>query len=177
MVTVLQSVDKWLWRCELVLVYASVLAAVVMMCLTSADALSRYLLNRPIMGVYEITEKYLMVAAVFLGLSYAYRGGGFIRVTFLVDRLPGRFKLAADYVAHAISLFICFVLLLATTQQAIRSLSDDTTLSALPIPVGPAYWFVPLGFLGLTALVLRDLSRVQTGQSLLLSKDEPAAQS
>ena len=29
-----------------------------------------------------------MVAAIFLGLSYAYRGGVFIRVTFLVDRLP-----------------------------------------------------------------------------------------
>jgi TRAP-type C4-dicarboxylate transport system permease small subunit len=118
-----------------------------------------------------------MVAAVFLGLSYAYRGGGFIRVTFLVDRLPGRFKFAADYAAHAISLFICFVLLLATTQQAIRSLSDDTTLSSLPLPVGPAYWFVPLGFLALTVLVLRDLGRVHTGQSYLLSKDEPTAQS
>jgi TRAP-type C4-dicarboxylate transport system permease small subunit len=173
----MQSIGKWLQRCEIALVFAGVVATFLMMCLTSGDAISRYLFNRPVMGAYEITEKYLMVAAVFLGLSYAYRGGGFIRVTFLVDRLPGRFKLAADYVAHAISLFICFVLLLATTQQAIRSLSDDTTLSALPIPVGPAYWFVPLGFLGLTVLVLRDLSRVQAGQSFLQSKDEPTAQS
>ena len=46
----LHSIEKWLWRCELVLVYASVLAALAMMCLTSADALSRYLLNRPIIG-------------------------------------------------------------------------------------------------------------------------------
>ena len=87
--TVLHSIEKWLWRCELVLVYASVLAALAMMCLTSADALSRYLLNRPIIGAYEITEKYLMVATIFLGLSFAYRGGVFIRVTFLVDRLRG----------------------------------------------------------------------------------------
>ena len=94
--TVLRSPDKWLWRCELVLVYASMLATVAMMCLTSADALSRYLLNRPIMGAYEITEKYLMVATIFLGLSYAYRGGVFIRVTFLVDRLPARLKLLAN---------------------------------------------------------------------------------
>ena len=61
-----------------------------MMCLTSADALSRYAFNRPILGAFEITEKYLMVAAIFLGLSYGYRGGLFIRVTFLVDRLSGR---------------------------------------------------------------------------------------
>ena len=83
---VLRSIEKVLWRCELVLVYTSVVATVAIMCLTSADALSRYLLNRPITGAYEITEKYLMVAAIFLGLSYAYRGGLFIRVTFLVDR-------------------------------------------------------------------------------------------
>ena len=70
------------------LVYAAVAAAFAMMLLTSADALSRYLLNSPILGAYEITEKYLIVAMVFLGLSYAYRGGVFIRVTFLVDRLP-----------------------------------------------------------------------------------------
>ena len=60
-----------------------------MMCLTSADALSRYAFNSPILGAFEITEKYLMVAAIFMGLSYGYRGGLFIRVTFLVDRLSG----------------------------------------------------------------------------------------
>src|SRR5712672_910826 len=121
----MQLLGRWLTRCEIALLYVGVFATFAMMCLTSADALSRYAFNRPILGAFEITEKYLMVAAIFLGLSYAYRGGVFIRVTFLVDRLPGRFKFVADYVAHAISLFTCFVLLLATTQQAIRSLSDD----------------------------------------------------
>src|SRR5215467_4164491 len=144
-----------------------------MMCLTSADAVSRYLFNRPIVGAYELTEKYLMVAAVFLGLSFAYRGGGFIRVTFLVDRLRRWPRRVADYVAHAASFGLCVVFSIATTQQAIRALSDDTTLSALPILVGPAYWFVPLGFLALTVLVLRDLSRVHSRQSFLLTSDEP----
>src|SRR5258706_14201492 len=102
-----------------------------MMCLTSADALSRYLLNRPITGAYEITEKYLMVAAIFLGLSYAYRGGVFIRVTFLVDRLPSMLKLAANYVAYLISLMFCLITLVATTQQARRSLRAYTTINAL----------------------------------------------
>ena len=169
----MQLLGRWLTRCEIALLYVGVFATFAMMCLTSADAISRYLFNSPIIGAYEITEKYLMVAAVFLGLSYAYRGGGLIRVTFLVDRLPGRLKLFADYVAHAVSLGFCVFVLLATTQQAIRALSDDTTLSALPIPVGPAYWFVPLGFLALTVLVLWDMRRVHTGHSYLLAKDEP----
>jgi TRAP-type C4-dicarboxylate transport system permease small subunit len=170
-----QSITKWLSRCELVLVYAGVLAAFAMMCLTSADALSRYAFNRPILGAYEITEKYLMVAAIFLGLSYAYRGGVFIRVTFLVDRLPDPLKVLANYFAYLVSLLFCLVVLVATGQQAWRALHDDTELSALPVLVGPAYCLVPLGFLALALLMLVDLPRVRGGQAYLFKEDAPSA--
>jgi TRAP-type C4-dicarboxylate transport system permease small subunit len=146
-----------------------------MMCLTSADAISRYLLNRPIVGAYEITEKYLMVAAIFLGLSYAYRGGVFIRVTFLVDRLPAPLKLLTFYFAHLVSLLFCLIILVATTQQALLGLRDDTTLSALPLLVGPAYCLVPLGFLALTVLMLIDLTRIRSGRSYLFREEAPPA--
>jgi TRAP-type C4-dicarboxylate transport system permease small subunit len=167
--------EKWLRGCELALVYAGVLATFLMMCLTSADALCRYLLNSPILGAYEITEKYLMVAAIFLGLSYAYRGGVFIRVTFLVDRLPPALKQVANHVAHLLSLAFCAFILVATGQQAWRGLQDDTTLSALPIPVGPAYCLVPLGFLALTIVMLADLPRVRSGKSYLFREEAPSA--
>jgi len=44
-VTVLRAIGKVLWRCELALVYTSVVATIAIMGLTSADALSRYLFN------------------------------------------------------------------------------------------------------------------------------------
>jgi TRAP-type C4-dicarboxylate transport system permease small subunit len=166
---------KWLHRCELALLYLGALATFAMMCLTSADALSRYLFNSPILGALEITEKYLMVASIFLGLSYAYRGGLFIRVTFLVDRLSGNARLAADYFAHLITLAFCVFMLVATGQQALRALSEDTELSTLPILVGPAYSFVTIGFLALTVILLIDLTRVRSGQSMLLSQEAPSA--
>lgn len=165
---------KWLHRCELALLYLGVLANFAMMCLTSADALSRYLFNSPILGALEITEKYLMVASIFLALSYAYRGGLFIRVTFLVDRLSGNVRLAADYFAHLTTLAFCVFMVLATGQQALRGLSDDTELSTLPIRVGPAYSFVLIGFLSLTVILLVDLTRVRSGQSMLLSQEAPS---
>lgn len=174
-VTVLQAIERWLLRCERVLVYAGVLAMIAMMCLTSADALSRYLLNRPFLGAYEFTEKYLMVASIFLGLSYAYRGGMFIRVTFLVDRLPAALKLAVSTVVQLVTLAFCLLVLVATTQQALRGWQDDTTLSALPIPVGPAYTLVPLGFLALSLMLLIDLPRVRSGRSYLFREDAPPA--
>ena len=166
-------IGKLLWRCELVLVYVAIAATAVMMLLTSADALFRYLLNSPILGAYEITEKYLIVAAIFLGLSYAYRGGVFIRVTFLVDRLPPKWKLLADHVAHGLSLLYSLIFVVATGQQAVRALSDATTMSVLPVLIGPAYAMVPIGFLALTILMLADLPRVRQGRALLLAQEAP----
>jgi TRAP-type C4-dicarboxylate transport system permease small subunit len=158
-----------------VLIGVAVLATFAMMCLTSADALSRYLFNSPILGAYEITEKYLMVAAIFLGLSYAFQGGVFIRVTFLVDHLPPLARQVANHAAHLLSIGFCVIILVATGQQAIRALSDTTELSALPIPVGPAYWLVPIGFFALTVAMVWDLRRVRGGTSLLFKQEAPAA--
>ena len=58
-----------------------------------------------------------MVATIFLGLSYGYRGGLFIRVTFLVDRLPAPRGLLADYFAHLVSLLFCVIILWATASR------------------------------------------------------------
>ena len=51
------------------LVCLAILASAAMMLLTSGDALARYLFNAPIIGAYEVTEKYLMPASIFLGFS------------------------------------------------------------------------------------------------------------
>jgi TRAP-type C4-dicarboxylate transport system permease small subunit len=170
----MDTLGKLLSRCETALLYVGVLANLAMMCLTSADALSRYAFNAPINGAYEITEKYLMVASIFLGLSYGYRGGLFIRVTFLVDRLSGGARLAADYFAFLISLAFSGLFLWATVIQGWRGLHDDTELSTLPILVGPAYCIVPIGFLALTILMLVDLPRVGKGRSLLFTQESPS---
>ena len=169
----MKSIGKLLSLCELVLVTIAIASTAIMMLLTSADALFRYAFNSPILGAYEITEKYLIVAAIFLGLSYAYRGGVFIRVTFLVDRLPPIWKTAANHLSHALSLIYCAVFIVATFQQALRSLSDDTTMTVLPILIGPSYMLVPLGFLGMLILMLAELPRIRKGNSLLFSQEAP----
>jgi TRAP-type C4-dicarboxylate transport system permease small subunit len=169
------TLGRWLSRLDTVLLYLGVLATFAMMCLTSADAFSRYLFNRPILGALELTEKYFMVAAIFLGLSYAYRGGLLIRVTFLVDRLPRGARIAAEAFAHVITLGFCALMVYATGQQALRGLSDDTELSTLPLRVGPAYSLVLVGFLALTVVLLVDLARMSQGRSLLASSETSAA--
>lgn len=171
----LPFIEKWLLRCDRVLVYVAMAATMGMMLLTTADALFRYFLNSPVLGAYEVTEKFLMVAAIFLGLSYAYRGGALIRVTFLVDRLPAPYRRIADTFAHLVTLAFAIVFAFATVRQAWRTMDDGTTLATLPIPVGPAYFIAPLGFLVLTLFLALDLPKVRAGCSPLRTSDAPAA--
>lgn len=170
--TVLKSIEKWLERCETALLYVAVFATFAMMCLTTADAAGRYLFNRPITGAYEVTEKYLMVAMVFLGIGYAYRGGAYIRVTFMVDNLPRAAKIFLDYVAQIFSIVYGAVLVVATTQQFLRVAEDRMTLSAVDLPVAPAYVLVPVGCFFLSVLMLLDLPRVRRGESLLFKNED-----
>ncbi len=171
----LATFEKWCLRCDAVLVWLAVLATLALMLLTTADAASRYLLNSPITGAYEVTEKYLMVAGIFLGLAYAYRRGVFIRVTFLVDRLPAPLKLGCHYLAQTISLAYCLFFVFATAREALRASADGTTLSTVPIPLAPAYFLVPAGFLAMTIFMLIDLTRVRNGQSALFRDDQPTS--
>ena len=167
------TIEKWLEHCETVLLYVAVFSTLAMMCLTTADAAGRYLFNRPIAGAYEITEKYLMVAMVFLGVCYAYRGGAYIRVTFLVDHLPHAVKIFFDYVAQVFSIVYGILLVVATTQQFLRVVSDRMTLSAVDVPVAPAYLIAPVGLFFMSVLMLLDLPRVRRGESLLFKDESP----
>jgi TRAP-type C4-dicarboxylate transport system permease small subunit len=169
--------SRLLLRIENAMIVVAVIATAIMMLLTSADALLRYSINQPIMGAYELTEKYLMVASIFLGFTYAYRGGAFIRVTFLVDMLPQPLKVAANWFAYLVSVGCCGLLLYATGNQAAQALSDQTTLATLPIRAGPSQIVVPIGFLGLFVLMLLDLRRVSSGEALLFSQESPTEQS
>lgn len=167
-----ETIEKWLDYCETVLLYVAVFATLVMMCLTTADAAGRYLFNSPVAGAYEITEKYLMVAMVFLGVCYAYRGGAYIRVTFLVDHLPKATKIAFEYLAQIFSIAYGALLVVATMQQFLRVAADRMTLSAVDLPIAPAYVLVPVGLFFMTVLMLLDLPRVRRGESLLFKEED-----
>jgi TRAP-type C4-dicarboxylate transport system permease small subunit len=160
---------------EKISVYVAVAATFIMMCLTSADATGRYLFNTPLAGADEITEKYLMVAAVFFGVCYAYRGGAFIRVSFLVDRLPRLSKIAVNYLVQAVSALIAIVFVVATVKRAVPAFVEGTNMVTVPVPLGPAYVLVCIGFFLLSIVLLDDLSCVSAGKSDLFKDGESTA--
>jgi TRAP-type C4-dicarboxylate transport system permease small subunit len=153
----------------------AVISTFVMMCLTTADAAGRYLFNRPITGAYEVTINYLMVAAVFPAMAYAYREGAHIRVTFMVDWFPRPLKLVVNHFVQIVSVLFCAALVFATFTQALRAISTGTTLSSIDIPQGPAYLLVPLGLFFTSLMMLIDIRKVRKGESPLFQEESPTA--
>jgi TRAP-type transport system small permease protein len=165
--------EKVLRGCERVMLYLSTLSTFALMLLTTADAGGRYLFNRPITGAYEVSTNYLMIAAIFLALSFGYRQGAYIRVTFLVDRLPARVKLVVNHFVQVFSLLYGIMLVIATYKQALRTFEMHTTLSSLDfIPVGPAYVIVPVGLFFMSLAMLLDLSKVSKGKAPLFAQED-----
>ncbi|MFB3886787.1 MAG: TRAP transporter small permease [Thermodesulfobacteriota bacterium] len=164
---------RWFNTFENILTYMAALSALFMMCLTTVDAVGRYVFNRPIHGAYEITENYLAVLTVFLGICYAYREGTFIRVSFFIDRMPSRVKTGMLYFGQAFSVLLCIAFLIATTYQACSKFGSGITLSFLPIPIWPAYVVVSLGFFPLALLMVFDLWRVKARESDGVKEESP----
>lgn len=153
--------------------YVAMLAIVATMALTSADALMRYLLNRPLRGSVEIITDYALPVMVFLAASHAYRHGGFIRVTVLRTIMPARIQFAMDLFAQAMTGLIALLFTYAAGIQAIAAWRDGAVSNGVfEYSLWPAYWIVLVGLALMTVHVLADLSRVGTGQSGLLKEAE-----
>jgi len=159
---------RWLDGCERILTLVAAVATFGMMLLTAADAGGRYLLNRPILAAYELTTNYLMIAAVFLAMPYAYRQGANIRVTFLVERFGRQPRLIVDHLVQLMSIAYCALLVFATFEQARHVWSTKTTFVTLELPLWPAHLLVSIGLFLTTMLMLVDLKEVRTGRSSLL---------
>ncbi len=168
-----RAMQKGLLKIEKVFLYVGMIAVFGMMCLTTMDAVWRYLFNSPITGAYEITEKYLMLISIFLGMSYTYRGAGFIRVTILTDRLPKSWKVPINHFAQLFAIVYMAVLVWGTYEYAVRLCRQGTTLGSiysLPQWIGAA--FIPLGLLLAGLFLFLDFPRVRKGESALFAEEE-----
>jgi TRAP-type C4-dicarboxylate transport system permease small subunit len=164
---------KWFNSCESVLIYSAIGSTFIMMCLTTADALGRYLFNWPIPVAYDITEKYLMPMALSLGLIYAYRSGSFIRVTFLADHLPKQVKLLVNNLVQVISTVYAVALVVTTIKRAFQAKVSGMTIASMNVPVWPAYLLIFVGLFFMTLLMLFDLRQVKAGRSHLFKEESP----
>jgi TRAP-type transport system small permease protein len=111
-----------------------------MMVLTFADVVARYLINRPIRGAFEITELTLLVL-IFAGLPLVSRADEHVTMDF-IDRILGRLRGAWIRGMHAVCAAIMFFLAWQVWIKATRIASYGDTTDVLLITVGPFVYFM-----------------------------------
>lgn len=146
--------EKGLSALERICLAVAQLAIFVMMLSITADALGRYLFNRPLQGSFEFTTLYLMVILTFLGLPATYASGGHIRLDVLrpwLMRIPGNpVERLNSLIGAAVFGFLAWY---SGIEAFSKFIEKDTTFGVIQFPLYWSYVWVPVGC-GLLALRL-----------------------
>lgn len=119
--------------------YIAYASLTIIMILISVDVVMRYILNSPIMGSYEITERLLFIA-VFTSLAAAQEKKGHLHVTIFLKIMPKK----AAYAVYSIGLIIVgitsFVMTYAVYAKGVLQSIDKSYVTViLRIPLTPFY--------------------------------------
>ncbi|MFZ5779140.1 MAG: TRAP transporter small permease subunit [Pseudomonadota bacterium] len=144
-------VDRWVGRfahgCG-VLSAAAIVAILVMVC--TETALRQF---RASLLVTDEIAGYLNAAAIFLGLAWTLREGGFIRVEILYDRATGNLRRALRWLIVLTALSFTAVMLWVCTRHVIYAYQRDTR--AVSIIETPEWIPQSVMVLGLVVLLLQ----------------------
>jgi TRAP-type C4-dicarboxylate transport system permease small subunit len=129
--TLQQRIDRFVAVLAHGLCAAGMVCVVLMMVLTTADVVARYVFNSPTMWADEMAS-YLLIAIVFLGLAYNLRTDGHIRIDVITTHMPPRLRLIFDVFAYAVGI-VFSILLVAGTWTRFENFWTRHTLSDSPL--------------------------------------------
>jgi len=141
----------WEKRIDAVLGFAASALLTLMMVLTFADVVARYLLNRPIRGAFEITELTLLVL-IFAGLPLVSHADEHVTMDFIDRILPPALLRALVRAVHAACAAVMFFLTWQVWLKAGKIYGYGDTTDVLRITVGPFVYFMAL-MIALTGVI------------------------
>lgn len=145
---------------------------VALILLIFTDVLSRNIFNKPIPGVMEVTEHWLMVPLTFVGIWWAALKNEHVRVTILTEVLGSKSRLIAELIVG-----VCAVLFLLQTswiglQVAMESYQDGEYSGAFKIITWPVRFVVAIGFFSFACVIaMRLYTILKAGRAEELSGD------
>lgn len=147
----LSRLDRTLYRFEGWLALVSGLAVFSLMLLAVYSVGGRNAMNSPVRGYVDWIE-ILMPLIAIMGISYAQRDGGHIRMDILIGRLRGRALWIAEFITTFLILVLMILLIWGAWSHFGRSFdwnapnfSRDSTID-IGLPIWPAKLVVPVAF-------------------------------
>ncbi|MBV2361659.1 TRAP transporter small permease [Thalassococcus sp. CAU 1522] len=149
--SLLSRLDRALYRIEGAFGLISGLAVFGLMLLAVYSVGGRNFFNAPVRGYVDWIEVTMPLIA-FMGISFAQRDGGHIRMDILVGRLRGRALWAAEFVSTLAILVLIVLLIWGSWAHFGRSFdwnaplySRDSTID-IKLPIWPAKLLAPVAF-------------------------------
>jgi TRAP-type C4-dicarboxylate transport system permease small subunit len=135
------------------------IALVIMMFLTTADVISRYLFKAAILGVLETTEL-LMLILIFSYIGYTQAEKAHISVDILVPRLPKKLQVYIGRFNHLVALIFLGLIVWRCVENAFVIKDSNEVANLIQVPIFPFAIFLSLGCAVLCVEYLRDLIKL-----------------
>jgi TRAP-type C4-dicarboxylate transport system permease small subunit len=145
------SPKNWEARIDAALGVAASAILLVLMLITFADVVSRYLLNWPLRGAFEATELMLLVL-IFAGLPLVSHADEHVTMDFIDRMLPSGGTRILIRIVHALCAAVMFFLAWQVWLKAGKIAGYGDTTDVLRVPVAPFVYFMAAA-IALTGLV------------------------
>lgn len=121
------------------------------------DVFARYVFNRPIKGVQEITEV-IMICAIFLAVAHTQNIKNHIAIDLFSSKLKPKPRLALEFITTLFSVGVFGIVAWQTLKYAIFMFADHRVHDKyLGIPSGPFAAIIFIGSAAICLLLIRDL--------------------
>lgn len=170
----LKAVEVILRVCQII----GMALVILLMFLTVAHVIGRYIFNYPMLGVVEVSGL-MVITLVFLASPYDFLIDRHIGVDVIARRLPLKTSTVVNFITHFMSLVVMTLALIWTIRQGYKISLSGARTSQLHIPEFPFYYVVAFGwFLSVVSVGARlalFIMKYKTGRAAGPTDATPAA--
>ncbi|SEW02491.1 TRAP-type mannitol/chloroaromatic compound transport system, small permease component [Aliiroseovarius sediminilitoris] len=174
----LSKIDQRLYRLESALALVSGLAVFSLMILAVASVSGRNFFQQPLPGYVDWIEQAMPLIA-FMGVAYAQRDGGHIRMDMLVGKLRGRALYLVEIITTLAILIFMILIVWGSWAHFARSFdfaapmwSRDSSMD-IALPLWPAKLLAPVAF---SVLCIRLMVQIYAyGRAFVRNDPSPVA--
>ncbi|MBD3108328.1 TRAP transporter small permease [Bacillus sp. AGMB 02131] len=133
-------------KIDKLLVYLSCSSLFILMILVIVNVSSRFIFDKPIIGVIEFTGEYLLVIMVYFSLSFTYLHDEHIKITFLFDKFPSSIQQIIKILTNMICIVFLIIVCVVSIQEGVEYYDRGlTSTSSLNYPLFPALLIISVG--------------------------------
>ena len=142
-------------RLERVTLVAAGLSVVLLMLVTSGDAIGRYAFNSPLPWASEVATNYLMILASYFALSATFQRGDHIHIDLIQRRLPKAFRARMEAIYSLLGAIVFCIILRGSWKNMVDAyVGKEFMPGYIMWPAWPSHLLIVIGS---TVLVLRLL--------------------